>query len=171
MEKPDSMPSRRVLPPSQPIPDPHNPGKPISLSPDGLAAAKTVDLVEVGDQVRLFVLFDRPPLLASRRFWNSAQEPRRNPEDADWAESAGLPAVGVFDVLAPQLLFDGGGEPLDGLGAGQVVFFDQQRVIRRLGPGREEQVRLQRGSRQPRWAACTAAITWCSESFSPVRLE
>ena len=57
--------------------------------------------------------------------------------DLDRAESEGVAPVGVFEVLAPELLLHGRGEPLDGLGLGpfQVLLLDEERVRRRLAPG------------------------------------
>ena len=63
--------------------------------------------VQVGDQVRLFILFDRaaaPDQSSSLKFGPGTVRDR---EYADWAESEAVALADVLDVLAPQLAFDG----------------------------------------------------------------
>ena len=108
---------------------------------DRLHRLEGVDLLEVGDEMRLFILFDRAPALGEPPLLEFGPGPATDPHNAGWAESAGVLSVRIFAVLTPELLLDGRGEPLGGVGAVQVIVLDQQRVIRRLGPGRQQEIR------------------------------
>ena len=90
-----------------------------------------------------------PPLRANRRFWNSAQEPSADRDGTNWAESAGVSLVGVFHVVGPQLEIGSRGQKCLGVWTGKVACFDQERVMGRLVPRGEQQVRPQTKVRLP----------------------
>ena len=99
----------------QAIPDPDDPGK----SNSGMGRRerlKTGDLVEVGNQVWLFILFDRPAALRVDASEIRTRSPIGIAQYADRAEPASIAAVGILDILEPQFLFHGEGEPIGGLG-------------------------------------------------------
>ncbi len=127
--------------------------------------------VQVGHQVRLLILFDGSTASRQPSLLEIGPRARGDAEDADWAESEGLALVLVLDVLATELAPSTGGQAI----AAHVRTADRSSSTSRRKRADRPSVGSSRNEprRKPSrcWAASTAATTWYSESFSPVRLE
>ena len=118
------------------------PGTPLRDSAT-LELGKAGDQVEVGNQVWLFILFDRPAAPDQSPFLKFDPRALSDPQNADWAEPEGITLADILHVLAPKLVLDGAGQPVGDFPVGTVVLFDQERVIGRIIPGRRQEIRLQ----------------------------
>src|SRR5262249_54727497 len=121
----DSRPARNGEGPAREDSCSLRPG-PCGRSTDRRAESEAGDLVEVGDQVRLLILLDRPPAPGESALLEFDPGARLDGANADWGESSSLLPVRIFDVLAPELAFHGRGQPVDDRGPFEVVFLDQQ---------------------------------------------
>jgi len=63
------------------------------------------DHLEIGNQVRLFILFDRATTSDQSPFLKIDPRALTNPDDMDWAETEGIALVDILDILALQLAF------------------------------------------------------------------
>ena len=79
--------------------------------------------------------------------------------------------VFVLDVQACKLRLDLVGERLGGVAIDQVGLFDQEVVVGGIAPGRAGAGTSRAAGRGSVAPTSTAATTWNSDSFSPVRLE
>ena len=111
-----------------------------------------------------------PPLLDQSTFLKFRPRTISDPKNADWAKPQRITLANVFDVLGSELAVRRQRPAAPGLPK------SPDRFLRSRANKREDRPRSVAGDTTSsecrlRWAASTAAITWCSESFSPVRLE
>ena len=74
--------------------------------------AKAGDQVEVGNQVWLFILFDRPAATDQSTFLKFGPRPVRDPQNADGPQPESITLADILHVLEPQLVLDRAGQPL-----------------------------------------------------------
>ena len=136
-----------------------------------VAEGERLDHLEVGHQVRLLILFDGSAALRQPSVLEIGPRPGGDAAHADRAEPEGRRACSRTRRSARCSSASTSAASRSATASrSKVGFFDQQAVIRRVAPGRQQQERLRRIPSRC-WAAVTAATTWNSESFSPVRLE
>ena len=134
--------------------------------------AESLGDVQVGDEVRLFILFDRAAALGPVVVSEIRPRSRWGSGVCGLGRAGGYRAckrTRHFAVSARARRRSPGASAAPAVG--QVALLDQKGVIWRVVPDRGQEIRTARAARAARWAASTAAITWCSEIFSPVRLE
>src|SRR5262249_43812828 len=115
----------------------------------GLGNAKAFEKVEIGDEVGLLVLFDGPAARAEPPFLEFGPGTVGNTDDPDWSETERIALALVLQILAAQLALHGVGQALWRAGDGQVVLLDEQRVIGRIVPGGDKQIRLETKAERP----------------------
>ena len=76
-----------------------------------LELAETGDQIEIGNQVWLFILFDRPAALDQSTFLKFRPGSIGDPQNADWAKPQGITLVDILDVLRLELALDGYRQP------------------------------------------------------------
>ena len=115
----------------------------------GPLRAEALDRFEVGEQARLLVLFDGSPAPREPSALEIGPGTGGDAEWADRAEAEGLALVLVFEVHPAELGLDLGGQSVERRGRRDVGVLDEQVIMRRVAPARQDQERPERQFRAP----------------------